>query len=145
MNELIRQSKPMSIVTKTHNIILLLSRPSKRSVTFRFGHAIAQVVSHRLPTVAARVRSRVWSNGICGGKNGIGAGFLQELPFPLPIFIPPFAPQSPSPIIWGWYNRPQYKGLSYTLLALEKKLPSGFPTKILCAFLVFHTMLLQLQ
>jgi hypothetical protein len=21
-------------------------------------------------------------------------------------FIPPISPQSPSPIIWGWYNRP---------------------------------------
>jgi hypothetical protein len=25
---------------------------------------------------------------------------------PLPIFIPPISPQSPSPIIWGLYNRP---------------------------------------
>jgi hypothetical protein len=25
----------------------------------------------------------------------------------LSIFIPPIAPQSPSPIIWGWYNRPE--------------------------------------
>jgi hypothetical protein len=24
----------------------------------------------------------------------------------LPIFIPPISPQSPSPIIRGWYNRP---------------------------------------
>jgi hypothetical protein len=28
------------------------------------------------------------------------------LRFPLPIFIPPISPQSPSPIIRGWYNRP---------------------------------------
>jgi hypothetical protein len=26
--------------------------------------------------------------------------------FPLPIFIPPISPQSPSSIICGWYNRP---------------------------------------
>jgi hypothetical protein len=26
--------------------------------------------------------------------------------FPLPIFISPISPQSPSPIIRGWYNRP---------------------------------------
>jgi hypothetical protein len=26
--------------------------------------------------------------------------------FPLPIFIPPISPQSPSPIIRGWYSRP---------------------------------------
>jgi hypothetical protein len=31
----------------------------------------------------------------------------QVLPrFPLPIFIPPISPQSPSPIIRGWYNMP---------------------------------------
>jgi hypothetical protein len=44
--------------------------------------------------------------GICGGPSGAGAGFLQVLQFPLPIFIPPIFPQSPSSIIRGWYNRP---------------------------------------
>jgi hypothetical protein len=39
-------------------------------------------------------------------KSGAGAGFLQVLRFPLPIFIPPISPQSPPPIIRGWYNRP---------------------------------------
>jgi hypothetical protein len=37
---------------------------------------------------------------------GAGAGFLRVLRFPLPIFIPPISPQSPSLIIRGWYNRP---------------------------------------
>jgi hypothetical protein len=37
------------------------------------GRAIAQAVSRWLPTVAARVRARVWSSGICGGQNGAGA------------------------------------------------------------------------
>jgi hypothetical protein len=46
------------------------------------------------------------SCGICGGQSGTGAGFLQVLRFPLPIFIPPINPKSPSSIIWGWYNRP---------------------------------------
>jgi hypothetical protein len=40
------------------------------------------------------------------GKSGAGAGFLLVLRFPLSIFIPPISPQSPSPIIRGWYNRP---------------------------------------
>jgi hypothetical protein len=40
------------------------------------------------------------------GQSGAGAGFLRVLWFPLPIFIPPISPQSPSPIIQGWYNRP---------------------------------------
>jgi hypothetical protein len=69
------------------------------------GCAIAQAVSRWLPTAAARVQARVWSCGICGGQSGAGAGFLWVLRFPLPIFIPPIAPQSPSSIIWGLYNR----------------------------------------
>jgi hypothetical protein len=39
-------------------------------------------------------------------KSDAGAGFLRVLRFPLPIFIPPISPKSPSPIIRGWYNRP---------------------------------------
>jgi hypothetical protein len=67
----------------------------------REGRAIAQAVSRWLPTAEARVRARVWSSEICGGQSGAGAGFLRELRFPLPIFIPPITPQSPSSIIWG--------------------------------------------
>jgi hypothetical protein len=59
--------------------------------------AIAQAVSRWLLTAAARVRARVWSNGICGGQNGSGAGFLRVLRFPLPIFVPPDSPSSQSP------------------------------------------------
>jgi hypothetical protein len=70
------------------------------------GRAIAQAVSLWLPTAAARVQTRVSSCGICGGQIGAGVGLLRVLGFPLPIFIPPISPQSPSPIIRGWYNRP---------------------------------------
>jgi hypothetical protein len=60
---------------------------------------------------------------ICGGQSGAGAGFLRVLRFPLPIFIPPIAPQSPSYIIWAWYNRPVVaavlSGLSVTPLLLD--------------------------
>jgi hypothetical protein len=84
--------------------------------------AIAQAVSRWLPTAAARVRVRVWSCGICGGQSGAGAGFLRVLRFPLPIFIPPIAPQSTSSIIWGLYNRPEMAavpcGLSPTSLII---------------------------
>jgi hypothetical protein len=62
--------------------------------------------SRWLPSAAARVQARVWLCGICGGQSGAGAGFLRVLRFPLPIFIAPIAPQSPSFVIWGWYNRP---------------------------------------
>jgi hypothetical protein len=87
------------------------------------GRAIAQAVSRWLPTAAAQVRSRVWSRGICGGQSGTGAGFLRVLRFPLPIFIPPNSPQSLSPIIWGWFIRPEVatvQGLSPTPLAIKK-------------------------
>jgi hypothetical protein len=76
-----------------------------------------------LPTAAARVRSRVvWSSGICGGQSGAGEGFLRVLWFPLPIFIPSIAPQSPSPIIWGWYNMPEVAAVQGTPLAIKKTL-----------------------
>jgi hypothetical protein len=39
--------------------------------------------------------------GFVINKSGSGAGFLRVLRFPLPIFIPPISPQSPSPIIRG--------------------------------------------
>jgi hypothetical protein len=63
-------------------------------------------VSLWLPTAEALLRARVWSYGICGGQSDAEIGFLQVLRFPLPIFIPPIAPQSPSSLIWGWYSRP---------------------------------------
>jgi hypothetical protein len=71
-----------------------------------WGRAIAQVVSHRLPNVAARVWAWVKSCGVCGGRSGTGAGFLQVFRFPLPILIPLTAPHSSSSVIWDWYSRP---------------------------------------
>jgi hypothetical protein len=68
------------------------------------GLAIAQTISHRLPTVALCVRSQVMSCGICGGQSGTRAGFLQVLLFPLPVILPLTVPHSS--IIWGWYYRP---------------------------------------
>jgi hypothetical protein len=88
------------------------------------GRATAQAVSRRLPTAAARVRYQFRSCGICGGQSGAWAGFLRVLWFPLPIFIPPIAPQSPSSITWSWYNRPVVaavpSGLSLTPLRIIK-------------------------
>jgi hypothetical protein len=69
------------------------------------GRAVAQAVSRRLPTEAARVRAQVKSCAICGGQSGTGAGFLRVLRFPLPIPIPPTAPHSSSSIIRGCYNK----------------------------------------
>jgi hypothetical protein len=96
------------------------------------GRAIGQAVSRWLPTAAARVRVRVWSCGICGGQSGAGVGFHRVLRFPLPIFIPPVGPQSPSSIIWSLYNRPEVaavpSGLSPTSLkkTLAQNLSAAF-------------------
>jgi hypothetical protein len=64
----------------------------------------------------------VTTSALCGGQSGAGAGFLRALQFPLPIFIPPIAPKSPSSIIWGLYNRPKVaavpSGLSPTPLMI---------------------------
>jgi hypothetical protein len=58
------------------------------------GVYVAQAVSHRLPTAAARDRTQVNSSGNCGGPSGNGAGYLRALRFPLPGFILPTAPNS---------------------------------------------------
>jgi hypothetical protein len=57
---------------------------------------IVQAVSRRLPTATAQVRAQIRSCGICGRQSDTGAGFLRVLRFPLPILIPPTAPQSSS-------------------------------------------------
>jgi hypothetical protein len=44
--------------------------------------AIAQAVSRRFSTVAARVQAQVMSCGICGTQSGTGAGFLLVLRLP---------------------------------------------------------------
>jgi hypothetical protein len=74
--------------------------------TIQTGRAIPQAVNRWLLTVATRVQARVSSFGTCGGQSDAGAGFLRVLRFSLPTFIAPVAPQSPSSIIWNWYNRP---------------------------------------
>jgi hypothetical protein len=57
---------------------------------------IAQAISRRLPTAAARVRAQVRLCGIYGEQSGMGARFLRVLRFLLPIRIPPIASQSSS-------------------------------------------------
>jgi hypothetical protein len=37
--------------------------------------AATQVLSHRLPTAAVRLRAQLRSRGICGRQNDTGAGF----------------------------------------------------------------------
>jgi hypothetical protein len=42
------------------------------------GRAIAQAISRWLPTAAARVRTQVWSCGICGGQSAAGYIFPEH-------------------------------------------------------------------
>jgi hypothetical protein len=44
--------------------------------------------------------------GFVVDKVALGPVFSQYFGVPCQIFIPPISPQSPSPIIRGWYNRP---------------------------------------
>jgi hypothetical protein len=45
--------------------------------------------------------------GFVVDKLALGQVFSEYFGFPcLPIFIPPISPQSSSPIIRDWYNRP---------------------------------------
>jgi hypothetical protein len=70
--------------------------PTQDNTNTEYGRAIAQAFSH------------------CDGPGSIPGQVMWDLwwtkwhcgRFPLPIFIPLIAPQSPSYIIWGWYNRP---------------------------------------
>jgi hypothetical protein len=109
-----RFSKHHSIIIRpvdraTILIVLQYYHSSKENKTRNLKwecRAIAQAVSRRFPTAAARVLVRVRSCGICDGQSGTGEGFLRVLRFSLPIRIPPVAPQSSSSIIWGWYSRP---------------------------------------
>jgi hypothetical protein len=110
---------------------------SKSSV----GRAIAQAVSRWLPIAAAQVRARVWSCGICGGQSGAGAGFLQVLRFPLPIFIPPIAPQSPSSIMWGLSNRPEVAAVPSGLSPTPRKKSPWFESGISTTLLIDYFML----
>jgi hypothetical protein len=95
------------------------------AIKTKVGRGIAQAVSRWFPTAAARIRARVWSCGICGGQSVAETGFLRVLRLPLPILISPIAPQSPSSMIWGWYNRSIVtavpSGLSLTPLRIIKK------------------------
>jgi hypothetical protein len=55
--------------------------PNTVQFVLLLGSAIAQAVSDRLPTAAARVRSQVRSCEICGGQSSTGAGFPHQFSF----------------------------------------------------------------
>jgi hypothetical protein len=77
------------------------------------GRAIAQAVSRSLPTAAVRVRSRVWSSGICGWQSGEYFGFPWQSSFHQLFHNHPRLSSGAATIGQKW---PQYKGLSPTPL-----------------------------
>jgi hypothetical protein len=102
---------PVAVKRRAVNASILLKAPctcldTAYNSSTRQGRAIAQAVSRRLPTAAARVRAQIGSCGIYGGQTSTGARFLRVLRFALPILIPPTDPRSSPSIIRGWYNRP---------------------------------------
>jgi hypothetical protein len=88
-----RKSDVFAVLERKHLSPPGTSRLPNGAIT---GRAIAESVSRWLPTATARVQSRFWSSGICGGQSGAGAGFLRVFRFPL-SFIPPNSPSSQSP------------------------------------------------
>jgi hypothetical protein len=103
--EKVRIWKEMAVarfkVTKSDN------RPKNLGkVTNTTGRAIAQAVSRRLPTVAARLQTWVWSCGILWWtKVALGQVFSENFGFPTNLHSICF-----STIIFtvtrGWHNRP---------------------------------------
>jgi hypothetical protein len=72
------------------------------SVWFSQGRALAQPVSRRLPTTAARARTWVRPCGVCGGQSGSGAGLLRIL-----VSSATHSTDCSVPIIiQAWYSRP---------------------------------------
>jgi hypothetical protein len=73
-------------------------------------HAIAQVVSRRFPTAAARVRSQVRSGHVefVPDENKLGQVFSEYFGFPCQFSFHRLLHihHHLSSIIWGWYNRP---------------------------------------
>jgi hypothetical protein len=61
----------------------VIDRKRNYYLSHRKGRAVAEAITHRLPTLAAPVRGRVKSCGICGGQSGTGAGFFRVFRIPL--------------------------------------------------------------
>jgi hypothetical protein len=95
-------SRNKKLGTRPHLVWYIQGLHNKAKETL--GCALAQEVSRRPPTEAARVRAQVRSCWIFGGQSGTGAGFLRVLRFTLPILSPSNSPNSS--IIQGWYSRP---------------------------------------
>jgi hypothetical protein len=96
------------------------------SITHTRGRAVAEAIGRWFPTVAALGSNPGLVMWICGGQSGAGTGFLRVLRFLLSIFIRRISPQSSSPIIRGWYNRPVVAAVPKSPTAQIKKKKDEF-------------------
>jgi hypothetical protein len=67
-----------------------------KKLPFHVTRELIYQCSHRYHFLSSAKRLRRWPCGICRGQSGARTDFLRVLRFPLPIFVPPIAPQSPS-------------------------------------------------
>jgi hypothetical protein len=93
---------------------------------------IAQAVSRRPPTAAARVRAQVRSCGICGGQSDTGAGFLRVLRFP--ILIPPTSHRggpgsSPGQVMWDLWRTKWHWGRFSPSTSVPNSLSTDLPPR----------------
>jgi hypothetical protein len=70
--------------------------------------------------------------GFVVDKVALGQVFSEYFGFPCTIFIPSISPQSPSPIIRGWYNRPVVPAVpKIPRQKIEKNIVHTFPPDLL--------------
>jgi hypothetical protein len=89
--------------------------------TLGSGRAIAQAVSRRLPTAAARVQTRVWSGGILWRtKVALGQVFSDNFGFPCQCTVHSIYFSTIIFIITrGWHNRP---GVAAVAIASQSRI-----------------------
>jgi hypothetical protein len=91
-----RKFRPLLLHLMAYDVVIL-SEPHSQEIFGGKGRAIAQAVSRRLPTTAARVQTWVGSCGILWWtKVALGQVFSENFGFLLPIYIPSASPQSSS-------------------------------------------------
>jgi hypothetical protein len=118
LTTLIPPIAPYSLIILASTLYSLDNASVVKQATYKAMYrAIAQAVSRWLPTAAARVRSRVWSSGICGAQSGAGAGFPCQSSFHQLLHNHPHLSSGAGTIGQKWS---QYKGLSPTPLALKE-------------------------
>jgi hypothetical protein len=122
---------PLLLLSDSPNTVMENSNVAQLTAIFLHSYRVFRAAPQFRRLVASFPPRRPGFEPGCGNVEFVvdkahWEGFLRVLRFPLPIFIAPTAPQSPSSIIWGWYNRPIVaavpSGLSLTPLRIIKKI-----------------------